>query len=90
MLIRTKFSVTNIALAFALAVTCSTAYAQRGSVSKSFQPKEGHEVVDLFQAMEDGQIDVKLIPKDVRAANVFVTNKSDKPLAVKMPAVSFV
>jgi hypothetical protein len=84
---RSKFVITHVALAFALAAICSSVYAERvGSVSKSAEPREGYEAVEMFAAMEAGQIEVKLIPKDINQANIFVVNKTDKPLAVKMPA----
>jgi len=42
--------------------------------------------VDLFGAIEKGEIDVKLIPKDSTQCKVLITNKTDKPLSVKLPA----
>ena len=70
-----------------LAIAFSTsAIAADRAVSKTTEPKEGYEVVDLFKAMESGDVEVKLIPKDVRQANVIVKNKGDKPLSIKMPA----
>jgi hypothetical protein len=41
--------------------------------------------VDLFDAMEAGQITVKLIPKGATGGNVFIENKTDQPLTVKIP-----
>jgi hypothetical protein len=41
--------------------------------------------VDLFSAMEKGQIDVKVIPKDSTQLRVMIENKTDKPLTVKLP-----
>ena len=43
------------------------------------------EVVELFSAMEKGQVDVKLIPKDSTQCRVMIENKTDKPLSVKLP-----
>ncbi|MBN2579751.1 MAG: hypothetical protein JXB10_12245 [Pirellulales bacterium] len=42
--------------------------------------------VDMFQAMKDGKIAVKFIPQDATQCRVFVENKTDKPLSVKLPA----
>jgi hypothetical protein len=41
--------------------------------------------VEMFQAMKDGTIEVKLVPKDSSGGNVLITNKSDKPLTIKLP-----
>ena len=43
------------------------------------------ESVDMFSAIDQGQIEVKLIPKDSTLCNVLVENKTDKPLTVKLP-----
>ncbi len=49
-------------------------------------PAEPAEVVEMFSAIEDGRIDVGLIPKDSTRARVFIENKTDKPLSVQLPA----
>ncbi|MCS7305759.1 MAG: hypothetical protein NZ602_11720 [Thermoguttaceae bacterium] len=41
--------------------------------------------VEMFQAMRDGQIEVKFIPKDAKEASVLIKNKTDKPLTIKLP-----
>jgi hypothetical protein len=41
--------------------------------------------VDLFDAMDAKDIDVKLIMKDDTEARVFISNKTKKPLTVKLP-----
>ncbi len=41
--------------------------------------------VDLFQAIDHGQVDVKVIPKDSSQLRVMIENKTDKPLTVKLP-----
>ena len=41
--------------------------------------------VELFAAMKAGDVAVKLIPKNVREANVLIENKLDKPLHIKLP-----
>jgi len=46
-----------------------------------------HESVELFTAVDDGQIDVKVIMKDEFQGRVFITNKTDQPLNVKLPDV---
>jgi hypothetical protein len=41
---------------------------------------------ELFQAMEEGKIDVKLIPKDATEANVLIKNLTDQPLDLRLPS----
>ena len=41
--------------------------------------------VEFFAAMEKGQIDVKVFPKDSTQCRILVANKTDKPLSVKLP-----
>jgi hypothetical protein len=41
--------------------------------------------VELFQAIDAGQIEVKLIPKDSTQCRVRIKNKTDGPLNVKLP-----
>jgi hypothetical protein len=43
------------------------------------------EEVELFAAIEAGQVEVKVIPKNALAATVLIENKTDKPLNVKVP-----
>ena len=43
------------------------------------------EQVDLFAAMEAGDIEVKLICKDSTTGNVLITNKTKKPLSIRLP-----
>ena len=61
--------------------------AERKAKAKSgfgeFNPSD--DSVDLFDGMNDGQLEVKFIPKDSSQANVLIKNKSDKPLNVKLP-----
>ena len=41
--------------------------------------------VEMFSAIQRGDIAVKLIPKDSTQARVLIENKTDKPLNVKLP-----
>jgi hypothetical protein len=41
--------------------------------------------VNLFAAQEAGDIDVQLIPKNAKEANVIIKNNTKKPLAIKLP-----
>jgi hypothetical protein len=49
----------------------------------TYNPQD--ETVDLFEAMEAGQIAVRFIPKDSTQGRVFIKNNSGKPLNVKLP-----
>ena len=51
---------------------------------RKYNPQD--ETVELFSAVEDGKLEVKLIPKDSTRCRVLITNKSDKPLNVSLPA----
>lgn len=46
---------------------------------------ENAEKVDIFEGMEKGQLDVKVVHKDSLSANVYIENKSDIPLTVEIP-----
>src|SRR5690606_25549548 len=41
--------------------------------------------VNLFDAMEKGDIEVKFIPRDATRANLLVENKTKQPLHVHLP-----
>lgn len=43
------------------------------------------ESVELFAAIEAGQINANMIPKNALGGTVFIENKTDKPLNVKLP-----
>ncbi len=44
-------------------------------------------MVEMFAATEAGEVEVRIIPRDEKQARIFVTNKTDEPLRVKLPAV---
>jgi hypothetical protein len=56
--------------------------ADRGKTDSS-QP--AGDTVEMFKAIDAGQIDVQLIPKDSTLCRVRIKNKTDKPLSVKLP-----
>ena len=55
-------------------------------ISKSATPEPGFESVEMFAAMESGDVEVIIKAKSAADSNVLVKNNSDKPLAVEMPA----
>ena len=46
---------------------------------------EAAEIVEMFQAMNEGQIEVNFYPKDASLATVVIKNKGDKPVNVAVP-----
>ncbi len=59
--------------------------AAEGRVPKSSANNANQELVEMFSAIEKGQISVKLIPKDSTQSRILIENKTDKPLSVKLP-----
>jgi hypothetical protein len=59
--------------------------AKSGRPAKIGQYNPADETVDMFKAMDAGQISVKFIPKDSTQARVFIKNKTAKPLNVRLP-----
>jgi len=55
-------------------------------MSKTFEPVEGFEPVEMFEGMQSGNVDVIIKAKDAADSTLIVTNKTDKPLAIEMPA----
>jgi hypothetical protein len=76
------------ALILALTLTFGLPMASAANRVSQFGPeaKEGYEEIDLFQAMNDGIVDVQFIAKNAKEANIIIKNMMDKPLAIKMPA----
>lgn len=44
------------------------------------------QAIELFQAIDDGLVEVKLTPKNSLKSSLAVTNKTDKPIVVEMPS----
>jgi hypothetical protein len=64
-------------------ITTSLVAAEPGTPDDDASVKP--ETVEMFKAIDDKKIEVKFIPKDSKSATVLVTNKTKKPLTVKMP-----
>lgn len=57
---------------------------RRSIITKpKFDPEA--EKVKLFDGMKDGTLDVTIVTKDEMGGNVFIENKTDKPLTVLLP-----
>ena len=77
-----------VALAAALFLLTTTAWAaeSRGQPAKIGDYNPQDQTVEMFAAIEKGDIAVKLIPKDSTQCRILIENKTDKPLNVKLPA----
>ena len=71
-----------------ITLSLAAVVAQAGDAGTSKQTTGRPAVVvhDVLDAETAGLVTVKFIPNDSRSAQVLVTNKSNKPLALKMPA----
>jgi len=72
-----------LALAVVLVPAWCLAAKRTAKTTPSDQPQQ--ETVDLFEAIDAGQIEVKFIAKNEKQARVRIKNKSDKPLSVRLP-----
>lgn len=78
-----------LAAAFLAIVVCGLSATLWGADRAKPSTKRGAapiEAVDLFAAVEQGDIEVKLIPSNDKEANVIITNKTKRPLSVRLPA----
>jgi hypothetical protein len=57
----------------------------RGAKPQESVGKPAAEEVDLFAAMESGDIEARLILKDATSGTVMIANKTKKPLKIKLP-----
>lgn len=62
-----------------------TIAAEREGRLKQGEYNPEHESVEMFSAIDQGQIEVKFIAKDSTEANVMIKNKTNKPLNVQLP-----
>ncbi len=66
-------------------VVLSMGPAIGSAAERSGKPRADGEQSDLFVAMQQGQVNVQFIPQDENRCRLLVTNKTDKPLSVKLP-----
>ncbi|HEX5105123.1 MAG TPA: hypothetical protein VFV87_14990, partial [Pirellulaceae bacterium] len=55
------------------------------AVVRAKSPSPDAEPVELFAAIESGEIDVKLFLKDSTGGTVTIANNTKKPLTIKLP-----
>lgn len=85
-----SFSVGAAAFVFAALPLVALALATMPFAARAASPatpsqKEAAQVVGLFEGMESGDLEVKLIPKDSTEGTVTIRNKTGKPLSIKLP-----
>ena len=73
-------SIYSLALVALLVPTANAAESVRKPTLKELE-----ESIALFDGMDSGDIEVKLIPKNDKEATILVANKSGKPLTIRMP-----
>ncbi len=70
--------------AVSLLVVAIAAWAAEGRAKTGdYQPAD--KTVEMFEAIQNGDIAVQLIPKDSTQCRVLIENKTDQPLNVKLP-----
>ena len=78
---RTASGYKTLFLVLLMLLTSAPAFAAK---RRGDEPKAA-ETVELFAAIKAGDIAVKLIPKDVKEANLLIENKANRPLTIKLP-----
>ena len=72
------------AVATCCAVSLALMGASRGAITKLTLNPDA-PVVDMFDGMEQGQFEVRLVAQSPHEGRIFITNKTDKPLTVAVP-----
>lgn len=71
--------------AAALVLTCTVpVMAGDGPIRKLFVDPDARRV-ELFEAIDEGLISVRVVPRDELQSQFFVSNKTDEPLTVEFP-----
>jgi len=72
-----------IALVLVVQTLSSAATKSRPLTNSKYDPAA--EQVELFAAMKDGTIEVKVVPKDEFGGSLLIANKQEAPITVKLP-----
>ncbi|NLS90876.1 MAG: hypothetical protein GXX96_01645 [Planctomycetaceae bacterium] len=81
-------SQTVLALAVSLVwlgLDVSSAEARSDRVKGALPFESSAETVDLFKAVEQGVLSVKVIPRDSKECRILITNETAQPVNVQMP-----
>lgn len=87
LLTKWKQTVAALALCGMLVGTAAFAIAAGNDKADLGKQKPAAESVEMFQAIEQGQIEVKFIPRNIKGGKIFVKNLTNKPLNVNVPEV---
>lgn len=77
----------RLAAAAALVVWLFSSVAATAAPPESASAASPSEVHEALAAQSAGLVEVRFIPNDSRSAQIIVTNRSDKPLSIRLPAV---
>lgn len=80
-----SFLVAAAILVPATAVLAADSSSTSDSSTSSSSSSSSTSAIDLFKAIDNGDLDVKIIPHDSTKAQVIVKNNTDQPLTVKLP-----
>ena len=78
----------RVGMVIALAAAPAVVWAADGAgrfITRSAPDDPNAVSVEMFDGIANGDLDVKVIPKDSRQATILIENKTDKPLSVKLP-----
>ena len=75
---RSRVVLSLVAAALLTATLSPSAMAER-------RPAEDALNLEMFAAMDAGQVDVKIIPQDATKANIIIKNLTDKPVHLQLP-----
>lgn len=79
-----KLGMFHLVLTLAVALPLTAVRANAADDVK--KDADQSQAVELFQAIDDGLVEVKLTPKSSLKSSIAVTNKTDKPITVEMPS----
>ena len=74
-----------VALLFAAACSAGWAGEARKRPVTNLKLDPSAAKVELFAAIESGDLSVKMIPQDAQGGNLFIENTTDQPLTIEMP-----
>src|SRR5262245_6919668 len=74
-----------VTLCVAVVATATLTGATKQRPIKKLTYDRSAPVVELFEGIEAGSLEATLIPKSSLEGNVFIENKTDKPITVKLP-----
>jgi hypothetical protein len=82
---RMDFRVVGTFVAILVAATAHLGVSDNSALAAK-PDADSHRVVELFAAMDAGEVEVRFIPRDATRANVLIRNKTDRPLKIQLPA----